>query len=304
MLVKLQNRTVTVLLRPGRHYVKDAIHVEGVHRMVQISIETMQMPWQKRQHKVATLISNTGNRRDEPLIRVVKGEVQLKNVRLRHESVGTDIWNGNAAIQIRPRQRNRPSSSSPPSTGDAGTDDVAIQGFPKLPSASVHLAQVQVSSSSGRGIVTQDDGLLCMHDSCVHDCAATGVYVGGPYAQALLRDCDIVNNGTGNSHAIGGVSRRHSGIYVEKGMADLRRCSVAKNTSAGISVISSTEGLLKLSQCDVIANGGTPLELPLDSLDRHSIRDDNRVSVVGKSRAFSRSYQEYQSKLSQSRLAD
>ena len=73
-----------------------------------------------------------------------------------------DIWNGNAALQIQPPN---------------GPDG---QPLMMLTPPTAVLDHVEVSSVSGRGIVNIDGGNVVIKNCYVHDCAATGVYVGGP----------------------------------------------------------------------------------------------------------------------------
>lgn len=49
-----------------------------------------------------------------------------------------------------------------------------------FPAPTAVLDHVEVSSVSGRGIVNIDGGTVYIRSCYVHDCAATGVYVGGP----------------------------------------------------------------------------------------------------------------------------
>lgn len=50
----------------------------------------------------ALLKSSSTRRYNEPLIRVLRGKLISQKVELEHSCLGTDIWNGNAVIQIQP----------------------------------------------------------------------------------------------------------------------------------------------------------------------------------------------------------
>merc|ERR1712232_1173619 len=96
----------------------------------------------------------------------------------------------------------------------------------------------------------------------IHDCAATGIYVGGPGSRALIEETDVVRNGNGNGQRRG-IARGHSGIYLEQGCAVVRNCNTSRNSLTGISAISQDNAILKMELTDVIANGGAvQVELP------------------------------------------
>ena len=107
---------------------------------------------------------------------------------------------------------------------------------------------VDVVSHSGRGIVNIDGGFSSIQNCHVHDCAATGIYVGGPGTQAIITKTDVLNNGNGNARARGrgGVGRGHSGVYLEQGKAIIRDCNISRNSLTGISAVSLHNTLLDL----------------------------------------------------------
>lgn len=273
-------QTITVLVRPGRYEVAEAITISTLRRTTQVRIKRMEIPASVEPPKHAddsnkdeededtlycrndVILESKTRRRNEPLIRIFRGQLVMDGVTLEHYSPGIDIWNGNAAIQI------QPSSDSPMSFL-----------LPSLPEASAVLNRVAVRSSSGRGIVAVDGGHLFMEDSYVHHSAATGVYVGGQGSRAVLRSTDVVYNGLGNQRA-GGIARGHSGVYVEQGKVELENCSVSSNTAAGISVIARENIALRMTNSDVLSNGCTPVELPVPT--NPSLNDNsNRVAVIG-----------------------
>ena len=182
--------------------------------------------------KHATLVLRS-RRSDQPAVLVRHGMVLLKGVRIQHSSSGSDIWNGNAAVQVQPRsRRHRPVA---------------------------YLERVHVSSSSGRGIVAIDGGSIFLQESAVENCAATGVYIGGHGSRAALSGCDVVGNGVGNHR---GIARGHSGIYVEQGRARIVDSNISRNTLTGISVVSHENARLYMENSDLIDNGTFQLEWP------------------------------------------
>ena len=321
----LQNRTIHVLLRPGKYYLREAITVQSTVG-VKISIETMEMPENifqptrptevveqppeapalpKRSHSFsrfmrcnrpnydveetersessdyseadwmglipqppthATLILRS-RRPNEPAFRVRQGSLVLKNVEIQHNSHGIDIWNGNAAVQIQP-----PLSS----------DDIPVVVNPR-PSAM--LERVKILSQSGRGVVNIDGGKVVIRNSAVIDCAATGVYIGGPGSQALVEHTDVLRNGVGN-RSRRGIARGHSGIYLEQGFARIVDCAISGNTLTGISAVSPENAVLNLENCDLMSNGTYQLEMPPPGTNarRRSITNNNNMSVIGVAR--------------------
>jgi hypothetical protein len=182
-----------------------------------------------------------------------------------------DIWNGNAAVQIQP---------------PVGPDD---QPLMMLPGPTCVLDGVEVSSSSGRGIVNIDGGQVTIRKCYVHDCAATGIYVGGPGSRATIDETDVLRNGNGNSLHRRGIARGHSGIYLEQGRADIKNCNVSKNSLTGISAVSPDNAFLNLSMSDLVANGTYQLEMPAVGTVAHreSVTQNNNLATVGRARSRS-----------------
>lgn len=209
----------------------------------------------------AKLISKT-RRHNEPVLRVRQGVVKLVNLSILHNSHGIDIWNGNAAIQIQPPM---------------GPDDAPHN---TRPTAMLH--KVDVQSRSGRGICNIDGGICRISHCHVHDCAATGIYVGGPGSTASIDWTDVVQNGNGN-RSRRGIARGHSGIYLEQGRASVVNCNISQNSLTGISAVSLENAIIHLEQSDLVANGTTQLEMPPDgSLSRRrSLTRDNFVANAG-----------------------
>mmetsp|Transcript_17435 Transcript_17435/g.26473 ORF Transcript_17435/g.26473 Transcript_17435/m.26473 type:complete len:527 (+) Transcript_17435:307-1887(+) len=219
----------------------------------------------------ATIVSRF-RRPNEPIFRVRQGTLMLRNVAVNHFTTGIDIWNGNAAIQIQPA---------------LGPDEAPV------PSASrprAYLNQVDVYSRSGRGIVAIDGGICSITRCYVHDCAATGIYVGGPGSRALIQETDVVRNGNGSSQRRGGIGRGHSGIYLEQGCAVVRNCNISQNSLTGVSAVSQENAILNMESSDLIANGAMQLEMPptgTPSRERSNTENSNVVAASGRSRSRS-----------------
>jgi hypothetical protein len=182
----------------------------------------------------------------------------------RSISNGIDIWNGNSAVQIQPPM---------------GADDVPMRVDP-MPTAVLH--GVKLTSKSGRGIVNIDGGSVQIHDCAVYNCAATGIYVGGPGSRALVERTDVIGNGIGN-RSRRGIARGHSGIYLEQGHATIVNCNISNNTLTGISSVHAENAILTLEQSDLVNNGTFQLEMPpLQSLARRrSVVRENYMASVG-----------------------
>ena len=213
------------------------------------------------QPKHATMIMRS-RRNNEPVVRVRQGVVYMRNVEIQHNSLGLDIWNGNAAVQIQP---------------PLGADEHPIHVEPR-PTA--YLESVHVSSQTGRGIVNIDGGKVILRHSAVTDCAATGVYIGGPGSHAIIDSSDVIRNGVGN-RIRRGIARGHSGIYLEQGIAGIRNSNVSSNTLTGISVVSPDNAFLALEGSTLMNNGTYQLELPPPgSLSRQRCVNENNVMMV------------------------
>jgi hypothetical protein len=208
---------------------------------------------------------------NEPVIRVRQGTVNVRGLKIVHYCEGTDIWNGNAAVQVqRAFGRNgRPLRVEHPSV---------------TPTA--NLVDCDVMSLSGRGLVVIDGAVASVHNCNVHTCAATGIYVGGNGSVATMSQTDVIGNGTGNTRTMQanerrrGVARGHSGVYVENGLAAIKDCNISGNTLTGISAISTDEARLHIEDSDVRANRSDQMELPSPTTGR-SINRNNTIASVG-----------------------
>ena len=208
-------------------------------------------------------------RENEPVIRVRQGTVNIRGLKVLHYCEGTDIWNGNAAVQVqRAFGRNgRPLRIDPPSN------------VPLL-----NLLDCDIVSLSGRGLVIIDGGMSNIDNCNVHDSAATGVYVGGSGSMATMTRTDVIDNGTGNTRNVRrGVARGHSGVYVEQGLAKMHDCNISGNTLTGISAISTVQARLHIEESDIRANRTDQMELPPPESGR-SVNRNNSIAQIGRGR--------------------
>lgn len=191
---------------------------------------------------VLTLRSRKHN---QPVVKVRRGSCILRNLELRHTSDGLDIWNGNSVVQIQPPSRD-------------GAMPISVASMP-----TALLDHVDITSESGRGVVNIDGGNLTLRHCYIHDCAATGVYMGAALSKLTMEHSDVVRNGNGNSnHRRRGVARGHSGIYLEQGLAEITDSNISHNCSTGISAVNPANSILHLSTSELVSNGTTQLEMP------------------------------------------
>ena len=201
---------------------------------------------------------------NKPLIHVQKGQLNLINLDLVHYSVGTDIWNGNTAVQVQPQF--------------SMEGEILPNISPDRPPIAV-LTNVDITSQSGRGVVSIDGGNAIVKQCRIHHCAATGIYVGGPGSEATIEQSDIIHNGNGNPLSPRGIARGHSGIYVEQGYAHVMDSNVSNNSLTGISAISVENAVLHVENSDIIENGTLQLEFPPEG-SRSYRRSINRNNVT------------------------
>jgi len=322
--VREQTRSVRILLRPGTHIVRESLVVHAIGE-AHVTMEAIQAPsflnlpppQESMRTSAPTILPKRGLVRkatsfrqlfscrsaqgvaeeeelpienisspmraaifmqtrinDEPIIRVRQGGFSLRHVDLVHSCPGTDIWNGNTAIQVQPPfdMEDHPIEANPPS----------VPPFAAL-------EHVDIVSNSGRGIVVIDGGNSTIRNCFVHECAATGIYVGGPGSMAIIERTDVVKNGKGNNRLRRGIAPGHSGIYLEQGEATIRNCNISSNTLTGISAISSTNATLLVENSDLVANGTFQLEIPpVGTVSRRrSTMRDNWVANRGLGRSRS-----------------
>jgi hypothetical protein len=210
-----------------------------------------------------SLVSQT-RLRNEPLFRVTHGELLLKDLCLEHMSRGVNIWSGNAAIHVQPKSGEIKDSSSPASVAKAA----------------LVLESVEVVSRSGRGIVVLGGAHAQIKNSYIHDCAATGLYVGGNGSQAALKAVDVTDNGMGNQR-IGGIVGGHSGIYIDEAVVNISDCNVSRNWLSGVAVISPSRTELTLTTTDLLLNGTSSIELENEVMERLFVHAGCQIDFKG-----------------------
>lgn len=202
-----------------------------------------------------------------PIFHIRQGTMRLSKLTLVHNAGGVDIWNGNTAVQIQPRLDHH---------------DRVVPLSPENRPPRVFAEGLEIMSLSGRGIVTIDGGFAFVRKCYIHECAATGIYVGGPGSRAKVEESDIMRNGNGNVHATTRniITRGHSGVYLEQGIASLIDCNVSKNSLTGISAVSPSNAILTLKKSDIVGNGTLQLEMPPEgSISRkRSVIESNNLS--------------------------
>jgi hypothetical protein len=258
-----------------------AVTVHATRRSVQVTVQGMSIPGTftgnrndkaslelpDRNKRRVTLVSKT-RLRDEPLFRVIRGKLVLKNLNLEHTSMGYDIGGGNSAIFVQP---------------DA---EQSILQLPRsVPKAAAVLKSVEIVSNSGRGVVALDAGFVSMTDSYIHDCAATGVFVGGHGSRLVLEKVDVTDNGVGNQrlgYVGGSITQGHSGICIEQGIVSLTDCNVSLNLASGIYIISPALTELTLEKTDLLYNFVDPIQLQeVGNMDQITISKDCKLANVG-----------------------
>ena len=191
--------------------------------------------------------------------------VTLEHVSIYHSSLGNDIWNGNCAIYCR------------------GED------------SHTRLVNCSIQSDSGRGVVITSGASMEISKTTIHDCAATGLYVGGQTSLVEVHNSNIIRCGFGatqrsNQACTAGdreqldrnhdgsstasvssssstteadpprhpsIPSGHSGIYIEGAEAEVADTLVAGNCLTGLCLVKN--GLAHLSGCDVTENGTGPM---------------------------------------------
>jgi hypothetical protein len=245
------------------------IQTDSLHREEGYMIQDLNQPPPRH----ATIFLKT-KKNNEPLFHVQQGKLKVSNLSLLHFCSGTDIWNGNAAVQIQPPFDER--------------DEPILPVSPDLMPTAL-LEKTNIVSISGRGIVAIDGGVLSAKKCYIHHCAATGIYVGGRGSEASIEHTDVIQNGIGNQRSRRGVVRGHSGIYLEQGVASLVDCNVSNNALTGVSAVSRDNSTLIVKESDLMGNGSFQLEVPpVGTLsNQRSVSLNNHVSVNGTGRCRS-----------------
>lgn len=216
------------------------------------------------------------NKPNEPAICVRQGSLSIQDLEIVHMSPGADLWNGNAAVHIQP---------------PLPDEDDAHPHWQAYPMPNAKIQGCKISSRTGRGVVSMDGASVVIQECALMECAATGLYVGGPGSRAVMEESDILGNGIGAAR-FQGIARGHSGIYIEQGWAQIRNCSIRDNVLTGISAVSPDSAILELRRSDLIRNGrGQQIEVPPHGTRarRASILEDNVEQEDAFDEFFSRS---------------
>ena len=199
------------------------------------------------------------------LVSGASSNVTISHLQALHSSPGIDIWSGNCVVHC---------------------DD----------SACLHLHHSSLQSDSGRGVVVTGGSQLILSNSVLHDCAATGLYVGDLGTQGFVYGCNIIENGFGSARHLSRERRRltdndlhseeevsssdeaehenehprtdvnsqrqrvppgHSGMYVETARAIIHDSMISGNSLTGLSVV--RQGTVQLSGSDLTENGAEPV---------------------------------------------
>lgn len=178
--------------------------------------------------------------------------VSLKNLTLLHYSEGTDLWDGNCAVYCH---------------GDL---------------THTSLEECSIQSDSGRGIVVKNGAEVILIRSSIHDCAATGVYVGGDGSIVDIISSNILRNGFGRRPLDDvrlermrppGTREGHSGLYIEQGDVEIRNTLIAENCLTGMSVVRG--GSLHLSHSVFVGNGADHILVYQEDLSEDENDDDD-----------------------------
>lgn len=179
----------------------------------------------------------------------------------------------------------RHSLTPPPPTqiqnGNVGHKD-STTGEPLRSHCSV--SNCRITSRSGRGVVAIN-GFASVTGCFIHRCAATGIYVGDDDGEALIKNCDIVENGVGNQEREEGVGAGHSGVYQERGKVYVENCNVSGNRFTGFSGTNRNILQTSVTNCDFFANSSLPVEVSNDppSFETQTI-DNNQAGESGEAR--------------------
>lgn len=173
--------------------------------------------------------------------------VSLQNLAFLHYSEGTDLWHGNSAIYCHGNLTH------------------------------TYFDGCSIQSDSGRGIVVSNGAEVIVARTTVHDCAATGIYLGGDGSSLDIITSNIIRNGFGRdpleNDAEDTVRAGHSGLYVEAADAEIRNTLIAGNCLTGLSVV--RDGNVHLSHNNFCGNGADPVVIFQDEGEDDD--DDDRV---------------------------
>jgi len=181
--------------------------------------------------------------------------------RILHSASGNDIWAGNCAA------------------------------FCDGPGARLILDACTLQSDSGRGLVATRGSSVTVAHTSIHDCAATGVYIGDQGTYATIRSSNVIRNGHGNLDSVEQQQRQlaiipsgHSGMYVECAQTLIKNSLIGENSLTGLSVVRG--GSVVLRNSDIVSNGAIHQVTVDDNGVEHNegvIEGDNLRSTTGPS---------------------
>ena len=227
------------LFCPGVYNIKRTILIDNAQGVFPVTFKKMSI---SSSEEGEVLLNYNGPKFNSPFFRVEKGLLELRDVRVSHQSSGVNVWGENAAIYLE-----------------------AENG-----SASFCGVRCAITSKSGRGIVVSNHGVLNLRHCNIHSCAASGIYLTGGYCNAHIASSDIVGNGIGNGN--GGLAPGNPGICIESGAVSIFDSNISHNSTSGICVFDTDQRSLELSDSDVIGNGEMPLDLRYGGPHALSIR--------------------------------
>lgn len=258
--IDARKRKVTITLMPGvyeeRLVIKTSVRIRAADPKRGAAI-VWYNPCQN--HSVIdspdSLCSHCGHGLNESIVEVEEPGacLSLHNLILLHYSEGTDLWHGNCAVYCH---------------GDM---------------THTYLEGCSIQSDSGRGVVISNGAGVNVARSAIHDCAATGLYLGDEGSCLDLTTSNILRNGFGRRRPVPDnsnppraptIQAGHSGLYVEASDCTIRNSFVAQNCLTGLSVV--RDGNVHLSYSLFAGNGADPVvifqeEGDLDDDDDHSV---------------------------------
>lgn len=207
-----------------------------------------------------SVCSHCGHGINESVIEVEDGAcLSIHNLTLLHYTEGTDLWHGNSAVYCHGN------------------------------STSIHMEGCSIQSDSGRGLVVSNGADVHVNRSTIHDCAATGAYIGDDGSYLGLGFSNVLRNGFGTRRPIldndnnngphpPRIQAGHSGIYVEATVCSISHSFVALNCFTGLSVVRDSD--VYLSKCHFAGNGEEPVIVFQDDDDDIDEDVDNPLASV------------------------
>jgi len=220
--------------------------------------------------------------------RLAQGHVTIRlcYLQILHSSPGSDIWGGNCAVRV-----------------DGKNTMLSLECS-------------SLQSDSGRGVVVTKGAQFIMKETIVHDCAATGLYIGDVGSHGCIQKCNIIRNGGGSrqrrsirfsNESFNDESLAHDGEGNDLMLSnfDDDDDSSAVDSFAddlvppghsgmyvetGNATVEDTllaanrltglsvvrEGSVSLSNCDITVNGSVPITIE-DAHDMHLENNERRI---------------------------